>query len=392
MKKVGIFLATHPFDGGAFQYSGEMLKAVAGMTLEEYEAVALYSGEHWRRLVDETAGIEHCETQFTRFDVTVSKLVKFGIVPARLWWNCGAWLSPLLRTMESLACDLWLFPAQDDWAYFGRFPSVVTVFDLMHRYEPGFPEVSSWMKGWRRDRHYTLIARSGANIIVDSQVGKAQFQDCYGARNATIHVLPYVAPQYIRADVDVDAVRDKYALPKKFFFYPAQFWPHKNHARLLQAIARIREQHSDVALVLAGAAKREYTALKVQVESLSLDSCIKFVDYVPDSDMAGLYRAARALVMPTFFGPTNIPPLEAFATRCPVAVSRIYAMPEQLGEAAVYFDPTDVGEIAEVLSALWEDDGLCRRLAGRGADKDQHWRSDDFRSEARRILATEFSA
>ena len=82
--------------------------------------------------------------------------------------------------------------------------------------------------------------------------------------------------------------------------------------------------------------------------------------------MPEFYRRARAMVMPTFFGPTNIPPLEAFALGCPVAVSNIYGIPEQVGDAALLFDPNSVEEIADCIERLWQDDALCASLISKG--------------------------
>ena len=115
-----------------------------------------------------------------------------------------------------------------------------------------------------------------------------------------------------------------------------------------------------------------------QVESLGLDDNVLFLGYVPDEDMPALYRSARALVMPTFFGPTNIPPLEAFALGCPVATSRIYGIPEQLGDAALLFDPASVDEIFECLIRLWVDDAVCAQLAERGRERAASWGPTQF--------------
>ena len=93
---------------------------------------------------------------------------------------------------------------------------------------------------------------------------------------------------------------------------------------------------------------------------------IQFLGYVPDSDMPGLYKRARALVMPTFFGPTNIPPLEAFAAGAPAATSDIYAVRDQLGDAALWFDPRSTDQIRDTLVQLWTDDALCADLVARG--------------------------
>ena len=90
--------------------------------------------------------------------------------------------------------------------------------------------------------------------------------------------------------------------------------------------------------------------------------------------------------MPTFFGPTNIPPLEAFFLGCPVAVSRIYGMPEQVGDAALLFDPTSVEEMAACMSLLWTDDNVCRRLAVKGRKRASEWGPTEFNASVLEIL------
>ena len=66
--------------------------------------------------------------------------------------------------------------------------------------------------------------------------------------------------------------------------------------------------------------------------------------------------------MPSYFGPTNIPPLEAMALGCPVAVSNKYAMPEQVGDAGLLFDPDSPEEIAKCIKAMWLDDKLRQKM------------------------------
>ena len=107
--------------------------------------------------------------------------------------------------------------------------------------------------------------------------------------------------------------------------------------------------------------------------------------YVPDEELPALYRRARALVMPTFLGPTNIPPLEAFACDCPVAISGIYGMPEQLGDAALYFDPVGNGDRRRH-GAAWTDDALCETLRQRGREKIAQWNLAAFTQRFGQIL------
>jgi glycosyltransferase involved in cell wall biosynthesis len=95
--------------------------------------------------------------------------------------------------------------------------------------------------------------------------------------------------------------------------------------------------------------------------------------------MSVIYAEARALTMPTFFGPTNIPVLEAWGFGCPVLTSDIRGIREQVGDAGVLVDPLSVEAIAEGIYQLWTDEGLRRTLAERGRQRLASYTPDDYR-------------
>ena len=96
---------------------------------------------------------------------------------------------------------------------------------------------------------------------------------------------------------------------------------------------------------------------------------------------------SRALVMPTFFGPSNIPPLEAAVLGCPIAISNVSSMPEQLGNAALIFDPDSVDEIADCIRTLWSDDPLCARMAAAAKSRVSAWGQSEFNARLHQIVA-----
>jgi len=116
---------------------------------------------------------------------------------------------------------------------------------------------------------------------------------------------------------------------------------------------------------------------------------IKILDYIPNKHMPELYKAARAMIMPTFFGPTNIPPLEAMALGCPVAISNIYAMPKQIGEAGLVFDPNSIDEIVNTMISLWTDDTLVKSLRQKGLKKSKGWQQSQFNTRFINIIKSE---
>jgi glycosyltransferase involved in cell wall biosynthesis len=210
--------------------------------------------------------------------------------------------------------------------------------------------------------------------------------ESYNVPRDKIHVLPYIPPKYIYSKRTSGRFESLYSLPSKFIFYPAQFWEHKNHKRLIHAVGRLKNECPDLKLVLSGAEKNGYKSTVRLIKDLCLVEDVIILNYIPDEDMAEMYRRARALVMPTFFGPTNIPPLEAFAAGCPVVISRVYGIPEQVGDAALLFNPESADEIANCIRQIWNDDELCRELSRRGRQRAEKWSKRRFQGRLKEII------
>lgn len=385
MKKIGLFLGVSASSGGMFQYSQSMLAAVAALPRASFSVVVAYTDPLWRQHIARYQ-VDSVYIDSGQWSIMLSKLWRGMGLSNRLWRLIAPLFHPIVRTLVQDQCNLWIFPAQDAWSYQAPVPSVGTIHDLMHRYERRFPEVSAMGRYYIRERHFRDMCKWSKAVLVDSEYGKGQVQESYQLDPQKIFPLPYVRPQYIydsRPSPDFDK---KYNLPNKFIFYPAQFWRHKNHIRLLRAIAKLKQCQGDIALVLVGSNKNGYQDAIQAIDQLGLKERVRILGYVPDEDIAELYRRARALVMPTFFGPTNIPPLEAFVLGCPVAISDIYGVREQVKDAALLFNPESVEEITEVIHKLWIDDALCAHLAESGKKRAQEWGQEDFNQTLLAIL------
>jgi glycosyltransferase involved in cell wall biosynthesis len=381
-RRIGVFLGTHPHDGGAHQHAINIVEALGQFPRDRFEIVAAYRGAHWASILTAllVLGLPLPIAAGTDFLV---KCVRFGIGPLAWWRTLFRACSPAVKTMQRAGCDLWLYPAQDDWTYLGPGPAIGTIHDLMHRYEPSFPEVSAGAKFQRRERHYKRMCSAAQAILVDSQTGKRHVVESYDVPAARVEPLPFVAPRYVLEGADDDGAL---SLPAKYLFYPAQFWMHKNHERLLRSLADAKRQAPDIALVLAGSKKNNYARVQALIAELQLQDNVVILGYVENARMGSLYRKARALVMPTFFGPTNIPPLEAFACGCPLAVSNIYGMREQVGDAGLFFDPKSVPEITSAILRLWNDDALCDELSRRSALAAARWGMREFSTRLLEIV------
>lgn len=384
-KKIGIYLSAKPHSGGKFQYTQSMLSALQSLPHDKYSLVVAFASLEWEGILG---------NRVERRLFVPGGLLKW--FHDRVWRNLGlsptAWrytasiISRHYRKMRKEKCDLWIFPAEETVSYQLNVPTLATIYDLMHRYENSFPEVGAYGRARRRDRHYSRMCRYCRGILVDSEVGKRQLIESYGIDSHRVFSLPFVPPPYMYRKDSLVKSMEKYTLPEKYVFYPAQFWKHKNHERLVRAIALLKKKVPDIKLVLVGSKKNAYESIVELVKKMGLSKEVFFLGYVPEECMPDIYRRARALVMPTHFGPTNIPPLEAFCAGCPVAVSGIYGMPEQVGDAAILFDPSSVEEIADAIEAIWNDDVLCEKLKERGYQRARMWGQEQFNERLRCIV------
>jgi len=150
---------------------------------------------------------------------------------------------------------------------------IAPVHDLMHRYEPNFPEVKSDYES--RELYMKCIAKYTDCILVDSDLGKKQFNESYrkkSSRKPYIVSLPYIAPEYINKKEEYIQV------PPKYIFYPAQFWKHKNHINLIRAIKILSDEISNIHLILVGSEKNNCREVKEYIRECKLENYITILE------------------------------------------------------------------------------------------------------------------
>ena len=122
------------------------------------------------------------------------------------------------------------------------------------------------------------------------------------------------------------------------------------------------------------------------VKEINLSKQVYFLGFVPLSDMSSLYRNAFALSFMSFFGPDNLPPLEAMALGCPVIAANVSGAKEQLGEAALLVDPKKPEEIAFAIKSLYDDSILRQNLIEHGLIRANSWTAEDYIKEIFSVL------
>jgi glycosyltransferase involved in cell wall biosynthesis len=260
-------------------------------------------------------------------------------------------------------------------------PYSITVWDMEYRTQPFFPEMC-WGDEWDQRDYLTNEIRRATYVFTGTQVGKQQVEKIYHNFPDRVRVIPFPTPQYALEGVlpMTQSRLDKYGLTlNQYLLYPAQFWPHKNHANLLYALKRLKDEHNlRFPLVLVGANKRNQGYIKQLTQELDLVDQVHFLGFVPEEDLVTLYQGAFALTFMSFGGPDNIPPLEAFALGCPVVASNVSGAQEQLGDAALIVDPADDRAIAEAIKSLHDDPDLRAQLIHKGYRRGTQWTSHDY--------------
>ncbi len=299
---------------------------------------------------------------------------------------------------QSFGVDLMIYSAHTSLPFEAGIPYVMAIHDLQHRLQPEFPEVSANGEWESREYYLRNGARYATLVLADSEVGKEDILNFYGPYGVTpdqVKVLPYLPASSLAVDVsegEQRRVQMKYGLPDRYLFYPAQFWPHKNHRRIVEALGSLnQDRRLQIPVVFCGshAGKlREHAFREVMslASRLGIADRLYYLGFVPDEDMSGIYARGTGLVMPTFFGPTNIPILEAWAFGCPVLTSDIRGIREQVGDAAVLVNPRSVEAIADGIYRLWTDENLGRMLGERGRQRLAAYGPDDYRRRLIEIL------
>lgn len=264
-----------------------------------------------------------------------------------------------------------------------RRPFAFTLHDLQEKYYP--ENFSLATRAWRHTTNRLLTARA-SYIVCESNFVQRDIVRYFNVPSSRIAVVP-APPVSTLSNCQLDAdglatVRRRIDLPERYVFYPAQFWPHKNHRRLVEAFAHVAETHPNCFLVLTGKERDEYENVFKRVRELGLTSRIRHLGYVEQAELAALYRCATVIAVPTLFESISLPVYEAFSVGTAVCASNVVALPEQIGDAGLLFDPCSVGDIAEKISRLLGAPDLRQQLIERGRRRMMSVTHEDY---ARRL-------
>ena len=267
---------------------------------------------------------------------------------------------------ESLGCNVVHFPTHN--FVLCALPTVYNPHDLQHLHYPQFftPSTLAW-----RETIYPAGCHFARTVVVSSQWVKEDVIHQYGISPLKVQVIPLAPPTdaYTEPSPEyLSLARSKYQLEQPFALFPAITWPHKNHIRLLEALAYLRDMRGLIIRLVCTGSRYEafWPPIERRVNELKLWPQVKFLGFVPELDLRAIYRLSQCLILPTLFEADSFPIYEAWLEGVPVACSNVTALPDQVSDAGLLFDPYSVESIANTLAKLVTSDELQQELRLRG--------------------------
>lgn len=248
-----------------------------------------------------------------------------------------------------------------------NLPTIYNPHDLQHLHYPQFFSPEDFAA---RESSYPVACRLAHAVTAPSQWVKADVQRQYGIAREKTFAIPWGPPTVLYGTVTASLLantRTKFALPPTFAFYPAQTWQHKNHLALIEALALLRDRDQiTLNLICTGMQNDFYRVIAQHVSELHLEAQVHFLGFIAPEELRALYHLATFVIHPSLFEGGGLPILEAFREGAPVACSNATSLPEYAGDAALYFDPTNVASIADAAKQMVRDSALREALRARG--------------------------
>lgn len=289
----------------------------------------------------------------------------------------------MTREVYKHKVDVFFFPAV--YSYFpllNRTKTVVTIHDMIADHYPDlvFPSRKSKFF-WKLKQN--LATRQADVIATVSENSRKEIAEYFRIPEARLRVISEAARPVFRTLPPTNgfvSVLAKYDLApgEKFLLYVGGISPHKNLKTLISAFKRTHDSEAvdQPKLLLVGDYENDpffsaYPDLRQQVSDLGLDGRVSFTGFVPDEDLAYLYNAATMLVFPSFEEGFGLPAIEAMACGTPVAASCTGSLPEVLGDAGRFFDPSDADSMSAVIKDLLADEPARQKMRDSGLARSQ---------------------
>lgn len=369
MRKIGILCFATRRGGGVYQYTQAMVDALLLDKTNRYVIITAKGNQDYD---NKEAEILKIDKNFDSLFVKVATFLVSILGIKSFIWKAER---KLFNTIDLFVSpQICLYPH-----YWLNVPYIVSIHDLQEKHFPQFFTLSQKVK--RSITNYLAATRS-LHIICESNHVKNDIMKYLKVPPGRISVIqsPPSLPNYngSKREQYIGEVNRKYSLPERYLFYPAQFWHHKNHDKLLDAFAIVTQKYGDMHLVLTGGdpsvrpellKRYNRDSIVKKIQNMQLTQKVHLLGYIADDDLSWIYIRSEMLVVPTLFESVSLPIYEAFCLGVPVCASNVVALPEQVGDAGLLFDPHDPKDISGKIIEMIENNALRKKCIENGKRK-----------------------
>jgi glycosyltransferase involved in cell wall biosynthesis len=288
-------------------------------------------------------------------------------VERRTLWKRAYYKALNMLTSKNMFYDWMIRHYELDWLYpFHDFTKeldsindrkISWICDLQHKLLPDLFDKEELV---RREAEYSLITSKSQCIVVSSHDSEAQLRHYYPDIKAEIKVLPFVSIIDQSKLTPFSILEKKYLIKKPYFILSSQFWKHKNHIVVLNAIKLLNEKQRHVKIIFTGKESDhrnpEYVpSLKTFIEKNNLKDNVQFLGFIPRDEQLGLLKEARAVIQPSKSEGWDTVVEDARTLQKPVILSDINVHREQVGDHGYYFPVDSATELAGIIEMFSDD-------------------------------------
>lgn len=322
---------------GIGRYAFELINRFAAMQASgdtPFDEIRVYLPEEKRT---------HMPPETARFRYRVCR-------PKQLWTFVGF---PLALRTDAPRVDVVFSPTH----YIPRFVTVPRVMAVMDVSYLRYPELFR-PQDLHKLVHWTAYSvRHAAAVVTISEFSKNAIIQAYQVAPDRVTVAYPALPDSVRKQ-HMGTRTQTAALPKRYILSVGTLQPRKNFSRLIEAFSRLQDK--ELELLIVGKKGWLYDEILSSPKKFGVEGRVRFLDFVPDEDLPGLYDHAECFALPSLYEGFGLPVLEAMAHGVPVVVSNTSSLPEIAGDAGVYVEPEDVSSIVSGLQRVLSEKGSVR--------------------------------
>ena len=369
-ERIAIFIDTKDNSGGAYQESLYLIENIEKFSKNELHIIIISTSQN----LVETFHKKNFETHYfsmNAFERYVGFLRNYGSF-VRRFKKYFFFKNKFENFLKKKNFDIVYFTNPSPYSlYLEDTDFIITVPDVSHREEIEFPE---WAKSdfERKDEILRKSTIKAVAVITNAEIIKERISLFYSVLKERIYVISQQPSPSVSKFNKIDKTllekfEKLYPLPQKYIFYPAMYLPHKNHKYVIDTIKILKSEYKiNLCAVFCGSDKGYLKKIIKYVREQKQSENIIFLDFIDSEYLPYLYLNSLALTMPTYSGPTNMPPWEAFKMGIPVLYSDIHNIKEVYKDAVYYIDPLDPHSMAKGIMEIINNKNLKDKLTDNG--------------------------